>query len=98
MTCAKLKKIYLKGIVIVDLRSKKDYLKSHIPASINIPHTEFIIDHKKYVNPKVEYYLICDEGTVSNNVVKLLAKYKYKLINIVDGFDAWDGPKESSKQ
>ena len=97
MNCEKLKKIYLKGIVIVDLRANKDYQKGHIPSSINIPHTEFIIEHKKYINSKVKYYLICDEGTVSYNVVQMLAKYKYKLINVVDGFDAWDGPIETSK-
>ena len=97
MTCADLKKIYLKGAIIIDLRPYKDYIKGHIPSAINIPHTEFIIEHKKFINPKVKYYLICDEGTVSANVVKLLAAFKYKLISIVDGFDAWDGPVEANK-
>lgn len=96
MTCEEFKKEYLKGIILIDLRSPKDYLEGHIPNSINIPHTELIINHKQYLNSKDKYYLICDEGIVSKNVIHMLTNYKYKLINITDGFNAWDGPVVSN--
>lgn len=98
MTCANLKQIYQTGIKIIDLRAKEDYDNGHIPTSINIPHTELIINHDKYLCPNKQYYLICDEGNVSQNVIIMLAKFPYQLINIIDGFEAWDGPIESNKQ
>lgn len=98
MTCAQLKQMNLEKLFIIDLRAKEDFDNGHIPYSCNIPHTELIINHQKYLDKKEVYYLICDEGHVSQNVITMLSPYHYLLISIIDGYSHWDGPIEINKQ
>jgi rhodanese-related sulfurtransferase len=94
MNCEQLKHVYQNGAVIIDVRDPNDFLMGHIPNSINIEHVKLIKEHSKYLIHNTTYYIICDTGTVSRNVVQLLQKYSYKLIDIIDGFESWTGPIE----
>lgn len=92
MNCNQLKKILKRNPNIIDLRDEEDFYISHIPCSHNINHVELICNPDKYLQKSKTYFLICYNGIRSKNVVKLLGDRKYRLINITDGFENWDGP------
>ena len=95
MNCKEFENIFKNNVSIIDLRDKEDFLESHIPNSKNVNHIDLVLNPDKYLLDDDINYLICDRGEVSNNVIKLLSNTKFKLVNIIDGFDSWKGPTTS---
>lgn len=84
--------------LIIDVRPEGDYAKGHIPSSFNIPLDILIKKCMLYLNKDFTYYIICDSGFKSRNACKFLLRNYYKVINIEDGFDSWEGPIERARQ
>lgn len=85
-----------KNVIIVDVRSAKDYAKGHIPGAINIPweahagfdgnETEFPeLSKDKYAYVYC-YQLLCNLG---QKAAKKFASLGYPVKEIVGGFDEW---------
>lgn len=85
-----------KNVIIVDVRSAKDYAKGHIPGAINIPwekhegfegaETEFPeLSKNKYAYVYC-YQLLCNLG---QKAAKKFASLGYPVKEIVGGFDEW---------
>ena len=68
--------------LLIDVRSKEEYLKKHINGSINIPYNELIFNHNKYLNKNNKYYLICQNGVKSKKATNILSIYGYDVTNI----------------
>lgn len=69
--------------VLIDVRSKEEYLKKHINGSINIPYNELIFNHNKYLKKNIKYYLICSGGIKSKKATNILTVYGYDVTNVV---------------
>lgn len=69
--------------VLIDVRSKDEFLKHHINGSINIPYNELIFNHNKYLNKQTKYYLICSGGIKSKKATNILSVYGYDVTNVI---------------
>lgn len=71
--------------MIIDIRNINDYEKGHLENAISIPY------NKLYLNPKIlnkdeTYYLYCNSGKKSKELVNYLNKLGYHTINIEGGY------------
>lgn len=83
---------YNDNILIIDVRSKEDYSKKHIPNSYNIPYDFLVNSCLLYLNKEKVYYIICDNGYLSKKASVYLDKKGFKTINVFDGLSSWRGP------
>ncbi len=87
---------------LVDVSSKEEFEKRHIPGSINIdyysPNLEIDIEN---LNPYVPIFVYCELGGRSKEFAKLLKQKKFEKIYILKGgIDRWEKegyPVESVK-
>lgn len=82
-----------KDCIIVDLRTKEEYEKGHIPKAINIPYEVFTEDKTK-LKGYHEVVLYCDRGNTSLLAARELAKLGYEVKNIYGGIHAYRGELE----
>lgn len=80
---------YLKDINIIDIRNSYYYNMGHIDGAINIPYYNLLNNYKYYLNKNNIYYLYCDTGEQSLEVVNRLNSFGYFLININGGYEAY---------
>lgn len=81
---------YEKGdCILVDLRSREEYEKSHIPSARNIPY-EDIDDYVDQFNQYSQVILYCDRGNLSLLAARELCKTcKGHMISIGGGYKAY---------
>ena len=80
----------LKGdIHLVDIRSVEKYNSSHIPGAINIPAQKLLLNPNNFLDKNVKYYLYCQHGMSSRNVVNILCKLGFDVVNISGGYESW---------
>ena len=72
---------------IIDVRSRYKYGINHIPGAINIESLELLSNPSMYLNMNDTYYLYCDSGYTSNEVVNKLNGLGYNTVNIDGGFN-----------
>ena len=76
----------LKDINIIDIRPYQRYLEGHIPGSISISYYELLLNHSKYLKQEEKYYLYCESGFKSKNLVNTLKRLGYNVYNIEGGY------------
>lgn len=74
---------------IIDIREVENYNSNHIPGAHNIPMNKLITEPEKYLNYNTTYYIYCQRGVKSVDVVKLLTRKGYRVVNIVGGYESW---------
>ena len=79
----------LVGAIIIDIRNNYYYNMGHIDGAINIPYYNLLNNYKYYLNKYSIYYLYCDTGEQSLEIVKRLNSFGYSLININGGYEAY---------
>ena len=72
---------------IIDIRNPFEFIQSHIPTAKNIDKNILLMYPNKYLNKKETYYIYCQSGYSSNNLVKELNKKGYNTVNIIGGFN-----------
>ncbi|WP_373233481.1 sulfurtransferase TusA family protein [Cohnella sp.] len=79
---------------VLDVREPAEYSFNRIPGAISIPMGE--LEKKLDTLPKdAEYLVVCRTGTRSDLACQLLSERGYsKVINVVPGMSAWEGPME----
>lgn len=77
--------------VVVDVRSQEDYVKGHIPHSVNIPKEELKYKIASLVPLKTtRIFCYCMNGETSYEAAKLLLGMGYQLAYSVEGgYNAW---------
>lgn len=86
-------------ILLIDLRSKDSYLRSHIPGAVwmnweqaetdIVPLSDqFHAEHGFYPDWIVLY---CDSGNISLLAARDLARLGYPIMSLNGGFHRWDG-------
>lgn len=71
----------------IDIRNKSSYLNGHIPGAININYIELLINHRKYLNKDKQYFIYCDSGNRSLDLVTKLNNLGYNCVNIDGGYN-----------
>lgn len=81
---------YRDGVLVIDVRSEKEYKEGHIKDAINIPYESFFKgDFNLENNRKVLVY--CSRGGRSMRVARMLLYKGYDVINVVGGFKEYNG-------
>ncbi len=78
-----------KGIMLLDVRSDREYAQGHIPGAVHVPLPE-IGDRVKKLKKDKELVVYCRNGNQSIWAIKRLMGMGYKnLYNLKGGFNAW---------
>ena len=81
-------------LMVVDVRSQKEFLQSHVPGAKHIPfeslETRFRVEVPKETKNILVY---CSQGERSRLACDFLSRDGYTtLVNMRDGFQKWTGP------
>ena len=79
--------------LIIDLRPRKDYLRSHVPGAVNVPQGVF--ENQLSGRKGETIILYCERGALSMSVARQLEQKGYKTRSVVGGFRAYRGKKEA---
>jgi len=74
---------------IIDIRNNYYYNLGHINGAINIPYYNLLNNYSYYLNKHNTYYIYCDTGDQSLEIVKRLNSFGYHTININGGYEAY---------
>ncbi len=78
-----------KGIVLLDVRTDKEYAQGHIPGAVHVPLTDIGEKVKKLKKDK-DVVVFCQNGNRSIWAIKRLMGMGYKnLYNLKGGYRAW---------
>ena len=77
-------------IIILDVRSEKEYNEGHIKNAVNMPY-ERITNGLKNINNDMIVLVYCSRGGRSMRAAKLLFYKGYKVINVVGGLKEYNG-------
>ena len=78
-----------KGIVLLDVRTNKEYAEGHIPGAVHVPISEIGEKVKKLKKDK-DIVVFCQNGNRSILAIKRLMGMGYKnLFNLKGGYRAW---------
>lgn len=72
--------------IIIDIRNYYYYNLGHIKGAINIPYYNLLNNYNHYLNKYSRYYLYCDTGEQSLQIVKRLNSFGYDTVNIIGGY------------
>lgn len=74
-------------IYVIDIRHPIEYSRGYIPGSKNIPAQRLLLDPAYYLDKNKIYYLYCQSGHTSNNVVNRLNSLGYNTVSIDGGYN-----------
>ena len=78
-----------KGMVLLDVRTDKEFAGGHIPGAVHVPLSE-IGDRIKKLKKDKEIVVYCQNGSRGIWAIKRLMGMGYtSLINLRGGFNAW---------
>ena len=81
-----LKRILRPGINLIDIRNSTSYKLGNIPYSKNISKNELMFNPEKYLFKDRIYYIYCEKGIQSKNLVIYLNSIGYKCVNLIGGY------------
>lgn len=78
--------------LIIDLRSRSEFVQGHVPGAVNVPHGQFrgTIPGQ----PGETIILYCDRGALSMAVSRELEQKCRRTKSVVGGFKAYRGQTE----
>lgn len=82
--------IYKSRLIILDVRSEKEYKEGHIKNAINISYEKIIKGLENINNDKI-VLVYCYSGGRSMRVAKILYFKGYSVINVVGGLKEYNG-------
>jgi rhodanese-related sulfurtransferase len=78
-----------KGMVLLDVRTDKEYEQGHIPGAVHVPLSD-VGDKIKKLKKDKEIVVFCQNGNRSIWAIKRLMGMGYKnLYNLKGGYSAW---------
>lgn len=82
-----------KDALIIDLRGKEEYTKSHVKGAVNAPYEEYLETGSLSAElPEGKILVLyCDRGGASLKVAKELAVKGYRTRSVIGGFLAYRG-------
>lgn len=87
---------YAKDIILIDLRTPREYEEFHVPGSKLLPLEE-LVNRVHEVPEDKTVYLICRTGNRTVQGMRfLLTKGYHNVYNVLNGIVAWEGPLEGT--
>lgn len=82
------------ALIVVDVRSQKEFLDSHVPGAKHIPFEYLETRFRAEVPKETQHILVyCSQGERSRLACDFLSREGYTtLVNLRDGFQHWTGP------
>lgn len=77
-------------IIILDVRSEREYLEGHIRNAINIPFDRVLKEEININNDKI-VLVYCSRGGRSMRVAKLLSYKGFRVVNVIGGLKEYTG-------
>ena len=77
-------------IIILDVRSEREYLEGHIRNAINIPFDRVLKAEININNDKI-VLVYCSRGGRSMKVAKLLSYKGFRVVNVIGGLKEYTG-------
>lgn len=78
--------------ILLDVRTKKEYLEKHIPGAVNLPNETIGTEEIPKLPAKDQLILVyCRSGNRSKQAAKKLAALGYTNINEFGGINDWTG-------
>ena len=74
---------------IIDIRAYYYYNMGHIPGAISVPYYNLLNNYSHYLNRYSRYYLYCDTGEQSLEIVQRLNSFGYNTISIIGGYQEY---------
>ena len=81
-----LNKLSKENLNIIDIRNNYNYQLGHIPTATNINKILLKSNPEDYLEKSKTYYIYCESGHTSINVVNTLNKLGYNTVNITGGY------------
>lgn len=83
------------NVLIIDLRSREDFCRGHIPMATNIPYET--LEYQKKSLPKQSLLVFyCERGHLSLMAARDLIKDGYNIKSLYGGIQSYRGRKEKS--
>ncbi len=76
----------LNSINIIDVREFYYYSLGHIRGAISIPYYNLLNNYSHYLNKYTKYYLYCETGEQSSEIVDRLNRFGYDTVSIDGGY------------
>lgn len=77
-------------VILIDLRSRDDYLAGHIPGAVNYSYDE-LMRQKWNLQQYGKLLLYCDRGNQSLQACRSLAREGFYAVNLSGGMKAYRG-------
>ena len=77
----------MNNITIIDIRPNYEYQYGSIHSAINIPAIKLKNNPSKYLNKNETYYLLCQTGRQSLDIVNMLNIQGFRTVNIIGGYN-----------
>ena len=74
--------------MIIDVRSKCEFDKIHIPGSVNINFTNLRKTPGSYLDKLFTYYIVCENGMISKKLETYLLSKGYSVKSIKGGINS----------
>lgn len=74
---------------IIDIRNNYYYNLGHIKGAISVPYYNLLNNYGHYLNKYSRYYLYCETGDQSLEVVRRLNSFGYHLVSINGGYQEY---------
>ncbi|MFP4020775.1 MAG: rhodanese-like domain-containing protein [Halanaerobium sp.] len=81
-----------KNIPVIDIRNENSYQNGHIPGAVNIPYSNFDLNHPqlKEIDKEEEIAVNCVSGISSIKITSILNKNGYKNAkSLKGGYQLW---------
>ena len=75
----------LNEVNIIDVREDYEFASGRIPGARSVPLRELAFNHEKYLNKNDEYFVVCQSGSRSVQLIDYLAKENYNFTNVTGG-------------
>lgn len=82
-----LSKIKHEKLNIIDIRTNYEYIQGRIPTAKNIDKNLLQLTPETYLKKDQKYYIYCQSGCTSNNLVQILNNKGYNTVNIIGGYN-----------
>jgi len=79
----------LGSVHIIDIRNNYYYSLGHIRGAISVPYYNLLNNYSHYLNKYSRYYLYCDTGEQSAEIVFRLNSFGYDTVNINGGYQEY---------
>ena len=88
-----------KGIILLDVRTKEEYIEKHLPKSILIPLNTLASEaSRKLPQKNAEIFVYCRSGNRSKTAVRILLKQGYTNVYNLGGIVRWPYETVSGKR